>query len=421
MCSIFGWMGKGIKTGEKLYLIKKATERGRDGFGLEADGKTYRGLDSNDIPIDIYKAENLVGNFRATPTTEEESNIDNLQPYAGIVHNGIIANDKEFGDFPIDSMCLPTILGHQHYRTFEELIGKLSKIKGSYALAYFDMASLHLACNYKPIYYSHRKDGFMFASTPDMLPFCSTPMDAYSTMRVYHYGNELKITKIPIYRHQNKKVAISASSGLDSTVVAYILKNQGYEVTLVHFLYGCLAETKEQDRIYRIADQGGFGLQFVEMPKGVMAGSITDGVYHKNGIEGAEFAEDWVSARNLLMLSILTAFAESNGFGYIAFGGNLEESGAFPDNEQEFGRRFNAILPYATQNGVKIELLQPLSTFMKHEIVKIGTKLNVPFDLTWSCYDKKDHHCGKCGPCFMRKKAFERNGLIDPVFSMEVI
>ncbi len=117
------------------------------------------------------------------------------------------------------------------------------------------------------------------------------------------------------------------------------------------------------------------------------------------------------------MLSILTAWAETNEYGYIAFGGNLEESGAYPDNEQEFGRRFNNILPYATQNGIKVELLQPVSNLMKHEIVKMGNEYKVPWELTWSCYSNKDKHCNSCAPCFMRKTAFERNGMTDPVFA----
>ena len=184
-------------------------------------------------------------------------------------------------------------------------------------------------------------------------------------------------------RIQNNKVAISASAGLDSTTVAYMLKEQGYDVTLIHFKYDCLAQTREVKAIHKIAEQGRFDLEFIQMPN-VMRGTITEGTYHKSQIEGTEYAMDWVSGRNLLMLSILTAWAEANVYGYIAFGGNLEESGAYPDNEQEFGRKFNEILPFATQNKVKIELLQPISTMMKHEIVKEGVRLNVPYELTWS-------------------------------------
>jgi 7-cyano-7-deazaguanine synthase len=253
----------------------------------------------------------------------------------------------------------------------------------------------------------------MFASTPNMLADYSVPLKPYSIMEIDSSNMNIKTKDLP--RIQNNKVALSASGGLDSTTVAYMLKEQGYDVTLIHFKYDCLAQEKEVDYIKKIAKHGDFDLHFIQMPD-VMRGTITEGKYHKSQIEGTEYAMDWVSGRNLLMLSILTAWAESNKFGYIAFGGNLEESGAYPDNEQEFGRKFNEILPFATQNKVKIELLQPISTMMKHEIVKEGVKLKVPYELTWSCYSNDNVHCNNCAPCFMRRVAFERNGWTDPVF-----
>lgn len=406
MCSIFGWLNE-LSKEDRSYIVHRGNERGRDGWGIWSDGQELRGL--NGI-VPVPDGIKVVGNFRATPTTEAISDINLLQPYNGIVHNGIIANDKEFGNYAIDSMTLPIILSD---RTFEKVLPHIQKIKGSYALAYFDTDNLILACNYKPIYYAIKVKSFMFASTPDMLPYYSTPVLPYSVMSI---SPDLEIRTIEIPRKQNKKVLVSCSGGLDSTTVAYMLKNQGYDVTLIHFTYGCLAEQKEIDRVYRIADDGDFDLKILDMPRNVMTGTLTNGNYHKSEIGGAEYAFDWISARNLLMLSIMTAYAETNNFGYIAFGGNLEESGAYPDNEQEFGRRFNAILPYAVQNGIKIELLQPVATYMKHEIVKIGLALNVPYELTWSCYGSGDKHCNNCGPCFMRKMAFERNGRKDPVF-----
>ena len=97
----------------------------------------------------------------------------------------------------------------------------------------------------------------------------------------------------------------------------------------------------------------------------------------------------------------------------------VHNSGSYPDNEQEFGRLFNKILPFSTQNGVKITLIDPLATKMKRELIEIGNNVGVPWELTWSCYSKEKHHCSKCGPCFMRKTAFKRNGLLDPVFKHE--
>ena len=415
MCSIFGWMGK-ISGLDRSHIINSANERGRDGFGFWLDGDEYRSMGSVEdfafLRKAIPNAKRVLGNFRATPTTETISTTELLQPYDGIVHNGTIANDKDFGDFPIDSMVLPIILKERAFGT--NLLEALSKIKGSFALAYFDQNTLILAANYKPIHFMYRDDGFMFASTPDMLPGYSTPMKPYSIMSVDEWFN---VKALDFVLKQNNKVVISASSGLDSTTVAFMLNAQGYDVTLAHFKYGCLAEDKELDRIEKIADYGNFELVVIDMPSKVMRGSIVEGTYHDNAIEGVEYAMDWVSARNLLMLAMLTSYAESFDYGFLAFGGNLEEAAAYPDNEQEFGRRFNALLPFATQNGVKITLLQPLSTYMKHEIVTIGVGLGVPYDLTWSCYSSAERHCGRCGPCYMRKVAFERNGLKDPVFS----
>ena len=419
MCSIIGWFGGGISSDEKLHILNHGKERGRDGHGFWIDGEEYRGM--GDISTDLYnkilEGNKVVGNFRATPTTEAEGEIDILQPYDGIVHNGVIANDKHFSNELIDSIVLPQIFVT---RKFEFMGDELDKIEGSYALAYFTNKSLHLACNYKPIYFVKRETGFMFASTPNMLADYSVPLKPYSRMKVSwsHVGQaffnvQTEVKDLP--RIQNNKVAISASAGLDSTTVAYMLKEQGYDVTLIHFKYDCLAQTREVKAIHKIAEQGRFDLEFIQMPN-VMRGTITEGTYHKSQIEGTEYAMDWVSGRNLLMLSILTAWAEANVYGYIAFGGNLEESGAYPDNEQEFGRKFNEILPFATQNKVKIELLQPISTMMKHEIVKEGVRLKVPYELTWSCYSDADKHCNNCAPCFMRRVAFERNGWIDPVF-----
>jgi|TARA_Y100000034_G_scaffold69421_1_gene83812 7-cyano-7-deazaguanine synthase len=421
MCSIIGWAGK-VPMTIKDYLLDRANERGRDGYGFSYDDKTARalgGILSAAHRRKIVNSYKMIGNFRATPTTEAESKKELLQPYDGIVHNGVIANDKDFNDYPVDSMVLPDII---KMRSLEESLPQIQKIKGSYALAYYSDGGIILARNYKPIYYYCCDDYFIFASTPGMIrpPSCPTPAYSimefkYSTKSDFHNNMLLGHLKIP--RHQSNRVLIAASAGLDSTTVAFILKKQGYEVTLCHFLYNCLAESNEVARIKKIAKHGNFDLSFIDMPKHLMKGTLTSGTYHRDKIEGTEYAVDWISGRNLLMLSLMTTYAESNNYGFIAFGGNLEESGAYPDNEQEFGRMFNNLLPYSTQNGIKIELLQPISTMMKHEIVKRGMKLGVPYELTWSCYSDEKHHCNNCAPCFMRKTAFERNGILDPVFN----
>lgn len=419
MCSIYGWTGN-VPLSVKKAILEGADARGRDGWGVMSTNgdirRTSGKIEDSDEYHSILSSECAIGNHRATPTTEAESRLSMMQPYSGIVHNGVISNDKELNGgipLPIDSMVLPGLLRPNTIEGLSEFIEQVQKIKGSYAIGMtYSFGSFMLACNYKPIYYRHFSHGFAFASRPEMLIEDAVAMEPYSVLDYNMFGD--KIFKAILPRETNKHVVLSASSGLDSTVVAYMLKAQGYTVHLVHFYYGCLAENKEVNAIKDIAKHGKFDLHFLSLPA-VLSGTIVEGKFHQEGVEGTEYAHDWVSARNLLMLSILTAFAETNKWSFIAFGGNLEEAGSYPDNESEFGRRFNQILPYATQNGVKIELLQPVGDLMKHEIVKEGIRVNAPLQLTWSCYGNGDHHCGHCGPCFMRKTAFERNGLKDPV------
>jgi 7-cyano-7-deazaguanine synthase len=111
------------------------------------------------------------------------------------------------------------------------------------------------------------------------------------------------------------------------------------------------------------------------------------------------------------MLSVATAFAEAKGFDVIVLGNNMEEAGAYPDNEPEFIRRFNEVLPFAVGANKQVRVIMPVGDLMKHEIVKMGFENGAPMELTWSCYKNGNKHCGKCGPCFMRRTAFEINNI----------
>jgi 7-cyano-7-deazaguanine synthase in queuosine biosynthesis len=45
----------------------------------------------------------------------------------------------------------------------------------------------------------------------------------------------------------------------------------------------------------------------------------------------------------------------------------------------------------------------------------------MPYDLTWSCYEPtvNGQVCKICGPCYMRRIAFEMNGSRDPLLDKE--
>lgn len=405
MCSIFGAVGMDVDIGILARLRDKAGDRGRDGGRME----TYKLRDGTMAAL---------GNWRATPTPEHDK--APLQPYEKVVHNGTIANDKELGarEGEVDSMILRRTLDWSDLYAF---MSSLLQLRGSYAMAGVskDERSILLACNYKPIHiWSPNGLTFYFSSMArhfdSVAPWYQSPMlmPPYSVMELPSGDNQ------PLPRLSERNAIVIASAGLDSTTVAAKLAFDGYKVRLLHFLYGCKAESKEALYIPEIAGALGVEFDFVQLDYRQMSDSplLKEGDAIAQGIEGAEYAHEWVPARNLVMLAMASAYAEANGFHTIALGNNLEESGAYPDNEEQMTCMMDEVLNYSVQNGYDLRLVSPVGHLMKHEIVRLGVDMGVPYHLTWSCYRAGEKHCGECGPCFMRKTAFERNGLEDPVF-----
>lgn len=397
MCSICGgsawdWISE--------YIWNQSQDRGRDDHGKF---------------VSVYGS--WIGNHRAIPTTEVESPLEK-QPVGKdikMVFNGIISNDEALGrkEGEADTSVLPRVLDCSDLKKYK---ASLSKVVGSYALAALNTISgkLFLACNYKPIWILEYQDKVYFSSLSQHFPAGLHPykMDPYSVLDLFS-GEKLSIP-----RNQSEKAIVICSSGLDSTTVAaYCCHKHGPEnVVLLHFDYGCQATERETAQVKKIARYLKCDYRIEKMPSFGGSPLLTENGNISSMIEGAEYAHEWVPARNLVMLSLTVSMAEAFGFGHIYLGTNLEEAGAYPDNEEQFILDFNNLLYGAVQNGVKIEIHTPLGGLMKHEIIPFGMKYNTPYHLSWSCYRGGNKHCGKCGPCYMRRTAFERNRLVDPVF-----
>jgi 7-cyano-7-deazaguanine synthase len=62
----------------------------------------------------------------------------------------------------------------------------------------------------------------------------------------------------------------------------------------------------------------------------------------------------------------------------------------------------------------KMRVKAPLQYMLKKDILEYGEKLDVPYELTYSCYKGEELHCGECPTCKARRKAFIEADIEDP-------
>lgn len=469
MCSVFGALVHAKSRADVVaanrilkVLYERSKERGRDGRGWHMRWTDYNfTLDKREhrsiLPADDRSAcevtpafheqtewATLVGNMRAEPTTEyvKDKQVHDQQPYNvdrwSVVHNGTIANDKELRQLvdahpsDIDSAVIPELLAKAD-RDFGDGNnvtdqGKfkhvISLLKGSYAILATteERDQILVACNYRPVWYIETPFGLFFGSSRRVFPPDYTPkmVEPY-TVHLFRFddGKAVSTRFTTNFRDSSfgAKALVVCSGGLDSVVSAAQARAQGYDIELIHFLYGSRAEGPEVKAVQEVAAALGCKVTLFPLPVYSKKDSplLDPDSKVAGGEAGAEFAHEWVPARNLLLLSVATAYAEANGFETLVLGNNLEEAGAYPDNEPEFIDKFNDLLPFAIGDGKKLRVIMPVGNMMKHEIVKLGLRNGAPMHLTWSCYRAGELHCGTCGPCFMRRTAFNINNATEVI------
>lgn len=117
-----------------------------------------------------------------------------------------------------------------------------------------------------------------------------------------------------------------------------------------------------------------------------------------------------VPNRNATFLSAAAGVAASRELDVVMTAVHAGDHAVYADCRPEF----IAAIDSATQLGCGVAVVAPFVAANKATIAAIGGTLDAPFELSWSCYEGKDQHCGRCGTCVERREAFHLAGLIDP-------
>jgi 7-cyano-7-deazaguanine synthase len=137
----------------------------------------------------------------------------------------------------------------------------------------------------------------------------------------------------------------------------------------------------------------------------------------RGGPRAGRIPSTYVPARNTILLSIALGYAESHRLGSIYLGANAVDYSGYPDCRPEFLRAFERVARLGTRGGVRggrsVRIRTPLLALSKAGIVRLGERLGVPWELTWSCYAGGRRPCGRCDACRLRARGFRVAGVDD--------
>ena len=216
-----------------------------------------------------------------------------------------------------------------------------------------------------------------------------------------------------------KKAVCIMSGGMDSTLAAYMMRDDGYEIIGLHFNYEQRTQTKELEAFNAICKELHVKDPYIvnlDFFADIGASALTD----KNidvPISGVEegVPVTYVPFRNGIFISLATAIAEKEGAEVLSIGVVEEDSSGYPDCREEYILSMQKSINLGTKDETHLEIKMPLVHLKKSQIVQESLKRKVALALTWSCYQSEDKACGVCDSCRLRLNGFKQAGVVDPI------
>ena len=219
----------------------------------------------------------------------------------------------------------------------------------------------------------------------------------------------------------NNKAVVILSGGMDSTTLLYDVISQGYEVNVLSFNYG-QRHKKELDFAKMTCDKLGLEQKVLDLKVlgEVAPSSLTrdDWDVPEGHYEDDNMKQTVVPNRNMVMLSLATAYAIGVGANHLFYGAHAGDHAIYPDCRPEFVEAMEKVIRISDWNPV--ELHTPYLNIDKGDIAIKGKELGVDYSLTWTCYSGTPEPCLKCGACQERIEAFKKANERDPLINESI-
>jgi 7-cyano-7-deazaguanine synthase len=223
-----------------------------------------------------------------------------------------------------------------------------------------------------------------------------------------------------------EKAVILVSGGINSAVAAAVTREQ-YAPCLLHVNWGHRTAEREMTAFEQLASALSIETTMIaDMPcLGTFGGNARSS--KRLAIEDATTVGDKSTPATFAlgvlptMLSAAATWAGALGAKRVVVGISEDHgipgppiSELYPDYRIEFVQAFNLMLNYAKPAGRELIVEAPLLELSRAEVIRLGSRLEVPFQLTWSCFANNEKPCGRCLPCTTRTEGFLRARIPDP-------
>lgn len=219
-----------------------------------------------------------------------------------------------------------------------------------------------------------------------------------------------------------KRAVVLLSGGLDSTVTLHLARSMGYEVHALSFRYGQRHGRELECALWqgRAAGVASHRVVDIDFSSWDTSALMEGGQPLESGnTERTETPNSYVPARNMVFLSVAASLAESLGISEIHIGVSEVDYSGYVDCRAEFLEAMEGAINAGTERraagGRPIRPVAPFIHSSKAEEVREGLSLGVDFAHTWSCYAGGDRPCMECDSCLLRLRAFDQNGMEDPL------
>jgi len=212
------------------------------------------------------------------------------------------------------------------------------------------------------------------------------------------------------------------SGGLDSVTMLHHLHENGATPQVLSFDYN-QKHAKELGFAQLAAERLNLPWSLIDLSSvgELMAASGSSLVNNSVDVPEGHYADDTMKAtvvpnRNMMMAAIATSVCIAQDGYWVAAGPHNGDAAIYPDCRPVFWHSLEDTIRIANKgflpHGWHFKL--PFIYWSKNDIALEAKRLNVPVELTWSCYKGGTKHCGRCGTCVERLEAMNHAGINDP-------